>query len=872
VKTPRFALLAVLACAAVAGWADPAPGQFTWNNTGTNFSSAGSWDPAGGPPGAADTAQFTPAGAPLSTPISQPTIDANRTIKSLILAPTPLLGGWTFSGSSTLTIDFPGLNAYGPATYTFDGPAIQGPPGANQLLNITTGSTVVLRGNSTVPANAGTIFLHGGTLVLDNSVNNSGSRLPLLQSSFNVQSGTLELRGNTSAATNFGLGPLTINGGTFSGVNTIRLVPGGGGQLSANFNNTGTNFSTQFSSPSFVFRAEATSGVLGGPGANDPRMTFTGTPALGANGLLASSAGGASFGHFIVSDANGTDFATWNATDGVKAAGATLTSNNATGAGSISTGTASSRVFYTPGTGTQTATAPITNGSLRITPTATGAVLAMGANDLQTVALMLNGNRDFTISGTGSWANGLSTRNVYVNDPNTTLATSMVIAGGGSPTNVVGPGFLQLNGTASQNASTADQINLLGGTLRANNTQLGLTNTGGGVLVFSGGVLEIQNGTASVAGDFTRTLSASGGQGTVRWQGGGGGFSAFGSDAWVNIGGAGATLTWANPAGGFVGDGYALKFGSTQSNATLFWRNPIALDNGTPGNYRLREINVTQGTGTVADRTVMAGVISGTTSTDLIKTGTGVLELTAQNTYQGNTLIQGGTLVLARGASIGVPGSSAGNVVVGKGATLAGAGTVNADAGFGKSVIVNPGGAIRGGNPTADEYRLDTLTVNADVTINSTAADNGVLRVESSRTAANAAAASKIAVTGNQVFDLNPGAGNKFTIDLVAGANALQAGETYSITLATTEVAGNIFLNGASVPANTTLPTSVYTLQSSAYSFTGVSLAVDGTGQNLDLTFTVAPVPEPAVAFGVAAAGLGLGAFVRRRRAARPSE
>ncbi len=138
------------------------------------------------------------------------------------------------------------------------------------------------------------------------------------------------------------------------------------------------------------------------------------------------------------------------------------------------------------------------------------------------------------------------------------------------------------------------------------------------------------------------------------------------------------------------------------------------------------------------------------------------------------------------------------------------------------------------------------------------------MRVEASRTGTNAAAASLISVTGNQVFHLNPGAGNTFVIDLVAGANPLQAGETYSVTLATVGAAGNIFLNGASLGANTAVPASSYTLQSSAFSVSNVSLAVDNTGTNLGLTFTVTPVPEPATALGVAA--LGLGSFICRRR------
>ena len=113
-----------------------------------------------------------------------------------------------------------------------------------------------------------------------------------------------------------------------------------------------------------------------------------------------------------------------------------------------------------------------------------------------------------------------------------------------------------------------------------------------------------------------------------------------------------------------------------------------------------REINVTKGEGNLTDKTEIAGIISGSSTTDLIKTGTGVLELTKPNNYMGNTLVQGGTLVVS--GSLGVPGADnkTGNVIVGKGAVLAGAGSLypsQEDGSDLKSVTVNPGGAIRGG-------------------------------------------------------------------------------------------------------------------------------------------------------------------------------
>ena len=92
------------------------------------------------------------------------------------------------------------------------------------------------------------------------------------------------------------------------------------------------------------------------------------------------------------------------------------------------------------------------------------------------------------------------------------------------------------------------------------------------------------------------------------------------------------------------------------------------------------------------------------------------------------------------------------------------------------------------------------------------------------------------------------------------------AGESYSITLATVTSPGSFQLNGATLGANAPISASNYTLQSSAFaSFSGVSLGIDGTGTNLELSFTVSPVPEPAAVLAIAVGALGLGGLVRRR-------
>ncbi len=184
-------------------------------------------------------------------------------------------------------------------------------------------------------------------------------------------------------------------------------------------------------------------------------------------------------------------------------------------------------------------------------------------------------------------------------------------------------------------------------------------------VIFSGGVLELG------AADFTYTLNTNPqytNGSTVGWRasgiyGGSGGFSAFGADRVVNLGGASAQLTW--NSGGFVPTGQSLIFGSTQSNAQLDFQNPIAL------NGAVRTIHVNDNAGSTADQALLSGVLSGTGSSGIDKTGDGTLVLSGANTYQGATQVTAGTLII-NGDHSGAPGA----ITVNAGATIGGSGTL----------------------------------------------------------------------------------------------------------------------------------------------------------------------------------------------------
>ena len=245
--------------------------------------------------------------------------------------------------------------------------------------------------------------------------------------------------------------------------------------------------------------------------------------------------------------------------------------------------------------------------------------------------------------------------------------------------------------------------------------------------------------------------------------------------------------------------------------------------------------------------TQFSGVIQGLGA--VTKQGAGRLTLGGANTYTGVTNLNAGSLALATGGTTGT-----GVVNVNSNATLLGTGSLSG------SAQINANGVIRGGLAGT----TDALNSTRNILINS----GGTLQFEVNRTGPSAADASRLALAGsagNGIINLKPGAGNKFTLDLVNGANALTLGETYTLTLATVAVNGNIQFNDFSQAPNAVIDRNSYTLRSDSFgNFADVALLVDGAGTALRLTFT--PVPEPGTVLGVAAGLLALGRGVRRLR------
>jgi autotransporter-associated beta strand protein len=131
-----------------------------------------------------------------------------------------------------------------------------------------------------------------------------------------------------------------------------------------------------------------------------------------------------------------------------------------------------------------------------------------------------------------------------------------------------------------------------------------------------------------------------------------------------------------------IASGAAFNIGANETVGSIAGAGNIAL-----GSYTLTS-------GGDNSSTTLSGVISGTGN--LIKSGTGNLTLTGISTFNGNTTISAGKLV--------VNGSAANSAVtIGNGATLAGGGTVGA-------VTVGAGGLIAPGNSPGNIY-ASTLTL-----------------------------------------------------------------------------------------------------------------------------------------------------------------
>jgi fibronectin-binding autotransporter adhesin len=799
----------------------------------------------------------------------------------------------TFSGSVTWGQN---MSVAGTGTQTFTGTLNWG--NAQPQLRGTAG--VTLAGTAAAPTGGGVFLTGRASYTLDNSTTNLTDRFGN-GGNLAMNGGMFTFIGN-AAGSGETLGQLFFS----TGQSVVRIVDNTGGTAPTALTfSTFDTFIAQEGSINF-----ASNRPLAGSGTNNPQVLFGSAPGT-SNGVISGSG---VLGFAVV---NGTDFA--NYSNGVVAATSTPVSATLT--------SAPSQNSNLTGSATIGAGATVSYNTLKISPSGAGQSLAIGNNGvLDTTAILLDGTNGQDFAITGGVIAGSSTRHFHVWDPNRTLSVSSNLATVSQGIVKSGDGVLALTGTSDQlayltfNSNTDNQvITLTGGVLRANITggpgvNFGTTNN---ALKISGGVLEIANGAT-----FSRTTSVSPpANGTVDFDAEGG-FSAFGSAAAVSLNG-GAQLS-AGTSGFVMTNGNALLLNSQTATALIDFRNPIALGNGNI--VQPQEFRVADNPNSTTDVARLSGAISGTIFTDFVKSGPGVLELTAANTYAGNTRVVGGTLrlndagaggndrlptatnlIVSAGATFDTSGFSqavgslsgggtakvtTGTLTVNGGNSTTFSGTITGTGGFtkaGSSTLILSGTsdhtgptAVNGGTLVVNGALGSTAVTVAGATLGGTGTIAGSLTVNSGGTVA----------PGNSVGTLNTGAaafanGGKLAVEL-GSANAspgANVSDVLNVTGTLTLNSGSqLFVDVAQVPGGTSAfapnTTYNYTIATTTGGVVGnlsqvaitsnvtgpAMFALTTAGNTLRLGLTFAPVPEPAHALLLAGAGAAAAGGYRRRR------
>jgi hypothetical protein len=228
------------------------------------------------------------------------------------------------------------------------------------------------------------------------------------------------------------------------------------------------------------------------------------------------------------------------------------------------------------------------------------------------------------------------------------------------------------------------------------------------------------------------------------------------------------------------------------------------------------------------------------------------------------TVANNGNLNLAGTGLTAINGTYTGNDVnVTAGHTLAGIGTITNE-------VQIYTGKIRGG-VTDGTNNFGTLTVNVAADLELYAAPGNrapAFVIEATRTGPGTVNNSRIALVGGTGTDLelnDAGVGtNRLRFEVVA--TNLVVGETYTMTILTTDSIGSIEFNNAASPDGFVFPAGSYDLVASNYAVQNPEVRVVDVAGASTLVVTFTPVPEPATVLAVAAAGLAAAGLTRRRK------
>ena len=542
--------------------------------------------------------------------------------------------------------------------------------GALADVNINTGGTAndggILSpvGNSTITSTNGKGITTGGTGALVFRVNGSATNSTLTL-------GAPILANSTGGITKNGPGVLVLqNVNSQSGDTTINegIVRLGGVAGNATLSANGNPLVIRQSGTLDLNGFNSTSAISNFNGAGNVTNSAAGTVSI----LQVGNSNGTGTFSGVIQDGNGTVRVIKQGTGGQTWSGlSTYTGNTTLGSAGTVTVNTLSNIGQASGIGAGNATDNA--GSLVFSGVTTGPGLTYVG------AVSVSIDRLFTLNGNATISNNSANQSALIFNnagsiaigPNTTNQAISLTLGGtstgdsrfnpaisnpvGNVTALtkIGAGTWILGGTSTYSGNTTIVDGILG-----SSGQDGVSLSSNSPLILGSGAT---NGVFQTSGNFTRNITATptAGAGTVTWnqnnQAGAGGFAASGDKLVVALGGLGSptALTWGS--GGFVG--------SVANNQTLVLSSATAYGetefrNGIDLNGLSRTITVNDNTNTATDFATLSGNISGGAGSNLIKAGTGVLQLLGDSSYAGNTTINSGTLVVRSFGNSAVPGTS----------------------------------------------------------------------------------------------------------------------------------------------------------------------------------------------------------------------
>ncbi len=531
-------------------------------------------------------------------------------------------GAASLSHNSTGSSSLAGANNYSGLTTVSNGTLTVTAPSTMGALTIAAGKSFIY-----APTTAGALTV-GGDYTLDSATTLNAALGGSLSQSAIISSGTASLAGTGVVNVRLipGVPPAV---GTHNLITAASGLDGGTYTLGKVYNNTDLILSN------FARTATAISVSVGSATPLSGNVYWKG-------GLPGATA--------VWSASDGTDSSNWQVTDGVNqplvpSAASDLVFSTATSPGTMAGMTLGNNMTVRSLTITNTATAFSLNAdtlgsSLTITPSSSSTGITIGTGVLaSSIAAPIALGADQT------WANHSA------ND----FTVSGAISGSGSLVKS-GAGTLILLNTA--NSYTGSTI-VTGGILQCGTGWTSRDSLPGGYVVgvpTTGSNLELNGGTFTTYGQFHRMLGA--GPGAFQITGGASGFNTRQADSWGEVSfsnNVNFEVVWGSDY--FKPDVFVMNEQAAAPIQIVNLLNKIDLN----GADRTIACNSTSSITPVLNNGNMTnaggrvtGVIrnSGETPAGIIKIGPGWLQLTAVNTYDGDTYVEEGTLDLAASSTL----------------------------------------------------------------------------------------------------------------------------------------------------------------------------------------------------------------------------